>query len=435
MKRIVSVLLAILLIFVTVVSASAADFGCDIEPVSDAVFMVELTTGTVVVEHNSAEKVYPASTTKIMTYIIVVENVSDINTEMVPVKEEALADLDPESSVMGLASHIGESFSVKDLLYGLMLPSGNDAALVLADYVGNGVDGFVEMMNRKAAQLGCENTHFTSPHGLHDSQHYTTAEELAIITKYAMETEGFMDICNTVTYQPDGFGESIKTTNYLLDSSAYEGRYYYQYAKGIKTGYTDQAGRCLVSTAEKDGFRYLCVALGADYSYAEDINYAMLDTVDYYDWAFNNLSMKTVYDSADTLQSVPVEYVWGNKMLYLVPAAPVQALLPDDYDASQITTRVECRDTATAPVQKGDVFGKLTVYYGDTIIGRTEIVASETIERSFTNYLLKRIASAIQNHWVLFIIILLVLLVLIVFIISRIRRNRARRARRAKRAR
>ena len=195
MKRVFSVILALLLIFITAASAGAANFGCTVDPVSSAVYLEELNTGAVVYEKNADETVYPASTTKIMTFIVVVENVPDIDNTSIEITSESLSTLDPESSVMGLESHIGESFSVRDLLYGLMLPSGNDAALVLADYVGQGIDGFVDLMNRKAAQLGCANTHFTSPHGLHDSQHYTTAREMAVITKYAMEKSVFMEIC------------------------------------------------------------------------------------------------------------------------------------------------------------------------------------------------------------------------------------------------
>jgi D-alanyl-D-alanine carboxypeptidase (penicillin-binding protein 5/6) len=429
MKKIFALLIAIVVICLSVTAASAIDYGCNVDHVSDTVYLEEMNTGIVVYEHNADERVYPASTTKIMTYIIVAESVDDFDNTMVEITQEALEDLDPESSVMGLASHIGESFSIRDLLYGLMLPSGNDAALVLADYVGNGVDGFVDLMNRKAAQLGCTNTHFVTPHGLHSSQHYTTARELAMITKYALQKKDFADITNTKSYTPNGFYEPIKTTNYLIDSSQHNGDYYYPYAEGIKTGYTDEAGRCLVSTAENDGYRYLCIALGADYSFVEDINYAMLDTADLYDWAFENLSMKTVFDSTNTLQSIPVEYVWGNKMLDLIPASSIQALLPSNYDPSLVTTKVECADIATAPIKKGDVFGKLTVYYDDLMIGETDIVAVEDIDRQFTNYILHRLVDAIRNHLILFIVIMVVLIIVILILVDNKRRKKARAAR------
>ena len=148
MKRIISLCAVLLLVVLTAVSASALDYGCNIETVGTGIYMEELNTGIVVYEKNADEKMYPASTTKIMTYIIVSENISDFDNTKVEITEEALADLDPESSVMGLKDHIGECFSVKDLLYGLMLPSGNDAALVLANFVGEGsVDAFVKQMN------------------------------------------------------------------------------------------------------------------------------------------------------------------------------------------------------------------------------------------------------------------------------------------------
>jgi D-alanyl-D-alanine carboxypeptidase (penicillin-binding protein 5/6) len=429
MKRLFALLIAVAVVCLSAITASAIDYGCNVDHVSDAVYLEEMNTGIVVYEYNADERVYPASTTKIMTYIVVAENVEDFDNTMVEITAEALEDLDPESSVMGLASHIGESFSVRDLLYGLMLPSGNDAALVLADYVGGGVDGFVDLMNRKAAQIGCSNTHFVTPHGLHSSQHYTTARELATITKYALQKKDFAEITDTKSYLPDGFYEPIKTTNYLIDESQHNGDYYYPYAKGIKTGYTDEAGRCLVSTAENNGYRYLCVALGADYSFAEDINYAMLDTADLYDWAFDNLSMKTVFDSTNTLQTIPVEYVWGNKMLDLIPASSIEALLPSNYDPALVTTKVECQDMAYAPVAKGDSFGKLTVYYDDLLIGETDIVAAEDVDRQFTNYFLKRVVNAIRNHLILFIVIVVVLIIVILILADNARRKKARAAR------
>ena len=426
----VCVLTALMMICVSVTTASALDYGCSIDPVCDAVYLEELNTGAVVYEYNADERVYPASTTKIMTYIIVAENVEDFDQTMIEITEDSLAELDPESSVMGLESHIGESFSVRDLLYGLMLPSGNDAALVLAGYVGGSIDGFADLMNRKAAQLGCEGTHFMTPHGLHDANHYTTARDMAVITKYALQLKDFAEITNTKSYTPSGFTEPVTTTNYLIDQSQHDGVYYYPYAKGIKTGYTDEAGRCLISAAEKNEYHYLCVALGADYSFAEDINYAMLDTAAFYKWAFDSVSNQIVYSSSDTLQSIPVEYVWGNQTLDLVPASEVKSLLPNGYDPALITTKVECKDTAVAPVQKGDVFGTLSVYYDDELIGTCDIVSSEDVERQWLNYILHQAIEFIRGHFILFIIIVIVLIILVLILAENIRRKRALRARR-----
>lgn len=436
MKRICSFIFALVILCTSVVAASAVDFGCTVDTVSDGVYLENLDTGIVVYEKNAEEIMYPASTTKVMTYIIVAENVPDFDNTMIEITEGVLESLDPESSVMGLTDYIGESFSVHDLLYGLMLPSGNDAALVLADYVGHGVDGFVDLMNRKAAQLGCENTHFVSPHGLFDPDHYSTPKDMATITKYAMQKKDFIEITASTRYTPSGFSEPLKTTNYMIDSTQEDGAYYYPYAKGIKTGYTDEAGRCLISTAEKDGYTYLCVALGADYSFIDEINYAMLDTADLYDWAFGNLSQQVVYSSLETIHTVAVKYVWGDKRLDLVPEDEVRALLPNNYDPDLITTKLEWNSeieqegVVSAPVEQGEVFGSLNVYYDGLPIGSTDIVASEAVSRDRLNYLIHRLAAIVRSNFLWFVVILIVIILVIVVVVSRLRRRRAERRRR-----
>ena len=164
MKRISVIVLSVIIICLSVFPVSAVDYKFNADTVSDEVYLENLNAGAVVYEKNSNKRSYPASTTKIMTFIITAENVSDLENTSVTIKQDIISGLDLESTVMGLSSHIGEKVSVKDLLYGLMLPSGNDAALVLADYVGGGISGFVEKMNAKAVELGCKNTHFANPH-------------------------------------------------------------------------------------------------------------------------------------------------------------------------------------------------------------------------------------------------------------------------------
>ena len=225
MKRISAIAFSVILICISFFSVSAVDYKCDVETVSKAVYLENLNNKAVVYEKNSDQQMYPASTTKIMTFIITAENVGDINNTFVTVKEDVISGLDPESTMMGLTTHIGEKVSVKDLLYGLMLPSGNDAALVLADYVGEGIPGFVEKMNAKANELGCKKTHFANPHGLYDAEHYSTAYDMALIAKYAMNLPNFMEICNMVRYTPKGF-EELHNTNYMLDPEEEGGKYY-----------------------------------------------------------------------------------------------------------------------------------------------------------------------------------------------------------------
>lgn len=428
MKRISVIVLSVIIICLSVFPVSAVDYKFNADTVSDEVYLENLNAGAVVYEKNSNKRSYPASTTKIMTFIITAENVSDLENTSVTIKQDIISGLDLESTVMGLSSHIGEKVSVKDLLYGLMLPSGNDAALVLADYVGGGISGFVEKMNAKAAELGCKNTHFANPHGLYDTNHYSTAHDMALIAKHAMKIKGFMDICNTVYYTPDGF-KTLHNTNYMLDSEAEGGQYYYQYTKGIKTGYLDEAGKCLVTSSDKNGDKYLCVCLGAAFSYAENVNYAMKDSAKLYDWAYKNLGVQTIYGTADSLASVDVKYVRNGKTLEAVPEKEISAFLPNNYDKKKLKVEINCLEQVDAPVTQGDVLGTVSVKYEDLDLGLTNLVAAEDVERDISP-----LEVFVTEHMQLIIIVsaVLVLIIVLLIVLISVRRKARRRSRSSK---
>ena len=428
MKRISVIVLSVIIICLSVFPVSAVDYKFNADTVSDEVYLENLNAGAVVYEKNSNKRSYPASTTKIMTFIITAENVSDLENTSVTIKQDIISGLDLESTVMGLSSHIGEKVSVKDLLYGLMLPSGNDAALVLADYVGGGISGFVEKMNAKAAELGCKNTHFANPHGLYDTNHYSTAHDMALIAKHAMKIKGFMDICNTVYYTPDGF-KTLHNTNYMLDSEAEGGQYYYQYTKGIKTGYLDEAGKCLVTSSDKNGDKYLCVCLGAAFSYAENVNYAMKDSAKLYDWAYKNLGVQTIYGTADSLASVDVKYVRNGKTLEAVPEKEISAFLPNNYDKKKLKVEINCPEQVDAPVTQGDKLGTVSVKYEDLDLGLTNLVAAEDVERDISP-----LEVFVTEHMQLIIIVsaVLVLIIVLLIVLISVRRKARRRSRSSK---
>ena len=443
MKRIVAFCLTLLLLLsvsLSALTASAADFECTVDPVSSNVYLENLDTGIVVFEKNSDEKVYPASLTKMMTYIVVTENVHDLDNTKVTVTADMLANLDPESSVMGLSGYIGQEFTVHELLYGLMLPSGNDAALVLANYVGDGtVENFIEMMNRKAGQLGCKGTHFVNPHGLFDVNHYSTAKDLAVIAKYAAERPYFKEITGTATYQISSMNEPLENTNYMLNASYPQ--YYYQYVNAGKTGYTDEAGKCLVTFATKNGYNYLCVTLGAPYSFVENVNYAMYDTQDFYRWAFDNISIVEVLSASTVVRTLSVDFAWGDVKADIMPKVPVQALLPNDYDKSQVTTSVELKKvTVRAPVKIGDSVGLIKVYYKDEFVGSTELICGRfvegekvlkdtQIELNKMNYNMHRFIGFVVKNVYLLAAIFAVIVVIVVYKISTYRKMKRRSAR------
>ncbi len=279
----------------TAVGAAAAysdNITPDFNTYTDTLLLVDTGTDEVVYSKKSDTARPNGSTTKIMTYIVVADAIDDLkNTQMV-IESKPIEDIKGlNASVAGLENHIGESFSVLDILYALMVPSGCDAAQELAYFVGNGDSGkFVEMMNEKAAELGCTNTHFNDASGLSDENHYSTAEDMYKITKYAITLPYFTDVVSTEFYTLKGDTAPLINTNYLIDY-VNGGSYYYQYATGVKTGYTDAAGKCLVSTAKKGDTELMCIALGAKYGAESNyVNYAMTDSKKLYEWAFDTFT-------------------------------------------------------------------------------------------------------------------------------------------------
>lgn len=268
MKRIVlCLLLSILLLPFKGTAEENESTGFDLEALAeDTVFLVNLSDphhSILGLERNADEKRYPASTTKIMTCIIALEQSQW--DEPVKISKRA-CNLSERNSKMGLKP--GETFPMIDLLYGLMLPSGNDAAIAIAEHLGGSIDGFAKLMNEKAKSLGMTGTHFMNPHGLHHSEHYTTARDLAILTAYAFENDTFRTIVGTVEYKAtstDGRTLVLRTANRLLrDITANTYTPYsclYEYAIGVKTGDTHLAGKCLVAAAQKGDTVYLLVLL------------------------------------------------------------------------------------------------------------------------------------------------------------------------------
>ena len=266
MKRWMSLLLAAVLLLLFPVSAHADyDYASIPTPV---MYVVDADNPSHVFYAREADKqAYPASTTKIMTAILALENGNLDDAFMVGQEIEGTTiKFSSYSSLMGL--QVGEMVTLRDLVYGLMLVSGNDAGEAIAKHVGGNVDGFVNLMNQKAASLGMSNTHFTNPHGVQNDNHYTTARDLATLAAYALKNPDFCAIMQTQTYTVPA--NNVRQTELVLNNSnrllrAVDGdpmTTVYPYAIGIKTGDTDSAGKCIVAAAEKDGARIICVLLG-----------------------------------------------------------------------------------------------------------------------------------------------------------------------------
>lgn len=440
MKRAMRILSAVLaaavcLFCVQTVPASALTFDCDVERYSDSMLMVNLDTGMEVFEKDADSKRYPANLTKIMTYIVAAEYFDDFDTR-IPIKESCIDSvINGGMYCSGVDWYIGESLSVTDLLYAMMLPVGNDAAMVLADYIGEGnTRNFVEMMNSKAAELGCENTHFTNPFGNHDENHYTTARDLYTMTRYAMGLPLFSKICSTSTYYIDGDDENpFITTNWLIDGGR-GGEYYYVYATGVKNGTTVEAGRCLVATAVYEGYAYMCICLHAPYDESEDENeqYCMIEAANMFRWAFLNLSFVTPVTKDTPVCEQKIDHAWDTESILLLPESDLNLILPDDYTKADIHITPDSTDPVSAPVNKGDIVTTATVSYKDQEFMKINLVAADSVGVSPILYTTDAIRGVLTSPWFLLAVGLIVVLFIVYVSVSSSYSKKKRRDRRGR---
>ena len=251
---------------------------------SPSILLMDADTGKILYSKNAFEKHYPASTTKMMTAILTLENCE--LDDIVTISHNAIFSIPVGYSHANLQE--GERLTVEQLLNVLLIPSANDAAIALAEHIAGSEEAFVDMMNNKAKELGCTNTHFVNPNGIHNEDHYSTAYDLALIGKYAMQFDEIMKIATINQYtlpktnKYDKENRIFNTTNGLIDS---DNEYYYPNATGIKTGYTDKSGYCIVTTAEKDGVTLLLSVLGS-----ENLEERYEDCIKLFDYGFENYS-------------------------------------------------------------------------------------------------------------------------------------------------
>lgn len=421
-----------LLLAVFIVSVSAAPAFADYDPGfpvdADAVYLINLDTGKVLYEKNADKKIYPASTTKIMTAIVVLENITDLDGPQIELKlyiQNALSGTG--ASLAGILR--GDTFTPRELLYAALLPSGNEAAMMLADYVGDGsIDYFCELMNDKAAEIGAVNTHFSNPDGLHDSDLYTTAYDLYLITKYALENETFNEIISTPYYYggEDKNGNPLhwNTTNKMMSG----GDYYYPAVIGGKTGTTDEAGRCLVSIAEHGGYTYLLVLMGApqyDSSGARlERNAAFDESRKLYDWVFSSFANKTLIEKGVGVGEVPLKLGQNGKDYLLIKSGDVFTdLLPNEIEASSITYELDLPPIVQAPIQEGDEIGTIRLMLAGEEIGRVPAVAAESADASLIATLIDSFMRLFRSFGAKFIVVF-ILLTILTYITITILRNR-----------
>lgn len=422
-----------LLMLCTMLMPGAAALD-DPAPQAEAAFLADPQSGFVLYEKNADEKRFPASTTKIMTALVVLSNVSDLDRK-VTVTEEDFEGVTWDSSKAGFV--VGEEVPVIDLLYGLMLSSGNEAANTLARFVGGSVEGFAEMMNAKADELGCTGTRFVNPNGLHDDNHYTTARDLFLITAAAMENETFALIADTaqktlsetnmVAAHPNGQPLKVLTTNMLIFRKS--DPLYYGYARGVKTGHTSQAGYCLVAAAEKKDSTLISVLLGCEKPEGASSPLTFSETRRLFEWGFTNFTGMTLVEQGETVTQRPIRLSTDTDQLVLTTKTALSGTVPIDINIDDVQRTLHLPDDLVAPVQAGDVIGTMDVSYGGVDYGSVELVALTDVSLSEVLYYADKIEHFFQGSLFKLLVLVIVAVLLLYFLILVFRGHRRRKKR------
>jgi serine-type D-Ala-D-Ala carboxypeptidase (penicillin-binding protein 5/6) len=371
MRRIALLILALLMTFS--ISTTYAD---PVEAANaKAAVVMDVKTGRMLYSKNPNSKLPMASTTKIMTTLVAIE--SGRLKETVKVSKKASFT---EGSSIYLKE--GEQITVEELLFGIMLRSGNDASMAVAEHIGGNIEGFVEMMNAKAKEIGALNTHFANPHGLDNPKHYTTAYDLALITSYALRNEKFAEVVKTKNKTISGppgveWNRNMKNKNKML--------WQFEGGDGVKTGFTSKAGRCLVSSATRDNWQLCSVVLNCGPMWEESA--AILN------FGFSNFSRQKVVDSEEIYQQLNVS---GGKQNLVEIKPSSDFFMPlSQKEVGKLTFIPALKFNNKAPIYKGSKAGELKIYLGDEYISSIDLEYCQSIESKDPLYHFRRIFRSI----------------------------------------
>ncbi len=356
---------------------------------SEAGILIDSKTGKVLYGKNENVKMFPASTTKILTAIITIENCN--LSDKVTASREAIISIPPGYSNAEIQPN--DTISVQDLLNVFLIHSANEAGYILAEHISGSIENFANLMNEKAKEIGCTNTHFTNPSGIHNENHYSTAYDMSLIAQYCMKNETFRKIVSTpyITFSPSE-GKQLKfyNTNDLIINTS---KYYYKYAIGIKTGYTSQAKNCLISASSKDGLELIAVILGAAHS-EEVSSTRYIDTINLFNYGFDNYKSTEILARNSVIKNVEVENATKDtKDLSLLAKDTISVLVPKNINIDILEPSIEINNLS-APISEGAVVGKITYNINGENYS-TDLVAGNSVIRSDIKTLIVQIVLAI----------------------------------------
>ena len=440
MKKVTAAFLAFALLFSLSSPALAEEAGLGVSPSfamhSEVVYLLNLDEEVVIYARGADQPMYPASLTKIMTAILAIENTPDLRTIVTypAYVQNYLFEYQRTHgySVSLAGMRAGEEVPMGDLLYGLMLRSGNEIAMSIAHHIGGSQEGFVEMMNARAHQLGALNTNFTNATGLHHPEMVTTARDLAILTRHAMGLPGFMEVVSTHQYVagPTNLSTRLEwnTTNAMQIPGS---RFFYPALRGIKTGSTGQAGRNFISTATRDGFTYLLILMSAPMFDPEtgellDEIYTFVDARNIYDWAFETFRVLPLVGRNMRVHEIPLRLNAQQDFLPLETADRVTALVAREADLESSLTQIfEVPASVDAPIEQGAVIGQMRLVLDGREVGRVDLLAAETVEASRLLLAIERMSALLSSFWFRFGVIFAGLLI-VLYVCLMIVRNRRR---------
>ena len=436
--------------FGATLSAYAA-FSPDFELYSEGVYMVNLDTDIVVVSKNPDKKLYPASTTKIMTCLVSLANITDFDA-YVEVPYECFNEFNEDNPNLigpsgGGIDPLQTNLTYNDALYSMMIASACEAANILAYNVGGGsIDNFVDMMNLTAEAIGCTNTHFSNPHGLFDEDNYTTVYDMYLITKYAIDNyPGFMKICSTYSYDmpandsnPEGY--TLTHTNKMMQTTS---DYYYEGVSGIKTGSIDKyyyktdgewdwnnyeyGSRALVTTAQCDGYSYLIVTMGAPYcnddGTATDTQLSFTDHINLYDWAFDTFEYTLVIGKNQQIMQANVDKGLDADKVGIIATEDYYTLLPKDLDLTTIQQIKPDIETLEAPVEQGTLVGKLELRLNGETLARIKLVTESNVELDLAEYYKEKLQQTMKTPQFIILVTALAVLIIVLIVVHFLRKS------------
>lgn len=425
-----------LVLLASLMSVSAAAYE-DFEVDARAALLIEGETGEVLYEKAAHTRQYPASITKITVALLVFEAIEDGTLsldQLITAHESAFEGLSIYGSTAGIKA--GEQLTVEQLLQCMLIVSANEACNILAEAVcGEGnIAQFIEKMNARAAALGCEDTHYVNTSGLHDPDHYTTAYDIYLITREAMTHEKFMEICNSKSAEIEATDHNARhvlhSTNRLI-SNWRELGYLYRDAQGIKTGSTEEAGHCLVSSAVRGGRTLISVVLGAEKITLEDgkstLTKSFSETSRLFDYGFDGFSRREIISADEPVREVRVELSSETNYVVAHPAESIERMLPTDLELSDLEREITLyAEAVDAPIAAGDELGELTISHGGTVYATVKLLALSDVSASWLLVARRNIAEFFSRT-IVKVILLLIVVLAVVLIVLHSTRGRSRR--------